>query len=337
MLPIQADMVPAILALHLAMSMQELYTALGEHLSLSFNINHFSCFLFNNDNHCYSLDYSTVIDPAHWDEMVFPEREAPFAEFYNQEPLIFPSQMEWFGNSYEIYWAHRLKHNNETAAAIVFHEYPSDMENNSLMLHFLFRHFTSALIRTVLYCEMRQSKEEHAARLDLINEMGAMLGSRSLEPMLAALMNIALKIMRAEVGSILLLDKQNTFVTRIEWGLDDESIKSLHFQDEQQTPFIEKIGRSREVFIDLDITHNQNLTSADRRHQINSIAAFPLYTPYHHYGLLNVVNIDQSTPLDDQEIDTLNTIARLAATSIENHLLREELNRMKGTGSQGAV
>ena len=42
-------MVQAILAIHLAMEMEELYAALGEYLSKIFDINKFSCFLFNND------------------------------------------------------------------------------------------------------------------------------------------------------------------------------------------------------------------------------------------------------------------------------------------------
>jgi uncharacterized protein YigA (DUF484 family) len=327
-------MVQAILALHLAMSMEELYAALGEHLKLNFNISRFSCFLFNNDNHCYSLDYSTVIEPVFWDEMVFREDEAPFSELYDQEPLLFPIPLEWFGNNYDLFWGHRLKHENETAAAIIFHEYPENLNNNSLMLLFLFRHFTSALVRTVIYCEMRQAKEEHAARLDLINDMGNMLGSRSLEPMLAALMNIALKILHAEVGSILLYDQNRQLTTRIEWGLDDSSIKSLQFQDQGNPSFIEKISCSKEVYIDLDITHNKKLACNDQQHQFNSIIAFPLYTPHQHYGLLNIVNIDQNSTVGDQEIETLNTIARLAATSIENHQLHEELAARKNTAAE---
>ncbi len=328
MIPLQADMVQAILAIHLAMEMEELYAALGEYLSKIFDINKFSCFLFNNDTGYYSLDYSTIIDPTSWDEITYREDEAPFVGLFDQEPLIFPASMVWFGRDFELYWAHRLTHENETAAAIVLHEFPEQMEDNSIMITFLLRHFTSALIRTTIYCEMRHIKEEQAAQLDLVNEMGNMVGSRQLEPILAVLMGMALKIMRAEVGSIMLYDNDGQLTTEIEWGLNDESLKSIYFTKDQ-TPYLEKIGRSKEVFIDLDIKHNRQLELNDQWHQVNSIVSFPLYTPYNHYGLLNVVNIDQNMGIDEQKIDTLNTISRLAATTIENHHLHQRLEKLE--------
>lgn len=324
MIPIPADLVQAILAIHLAMEMEELYAALGQYLSKLFGIHQFSCFLFNNDSNCYSLDYSTRVETSYWDEIVFKEKEAPFAAFFGNEPLLFPTPLLWFGGRFDMYWAQKLTYENETAAAIVFHEFPENIDEHAISLRFLLHHFTTAMVRTTIYCEMRNSKEEQASRLDLINEMGTMVGSKSLEPVLATLMGMALKIMHAEVGSILLYNEAGELTTEVEWGLQDECLRSLHFQDQNKTQYIEKISSAKEIFFETDLGNGQ-LSLQDEHHQINSIASFPLYTPYKSYGLLNVVNIDFNFTIDEQEIDTLKTISQLAATTIENHHLHKNL------------
>ncbi len=321
--PLPANLVQAILAIHLAMEMEELYAALAKYMEELCGISRFSCFLFNNDNHCYSLSYSNIIESSIWDEIVFKENQAPFKELIDHEPLLSPIPLTWFGNSYDIHWAKRLTIGNETAAVVVFHEYPENLDENAISLRFLLSHFTNAIVRTTIFCEMRSSKEEQASRLDLINEMGEMVGNKSLEPVLATLMRIALKITRAEVGSILLYNNTGELQTSIEWGLNEEILKNLNFTNPEPIPFLEKVSSSKEIFIETDINHSVQLSFTDQEHRINSIASFPLYTPHADYGLLNVVNLDPDSTMDDQDLETLNTIAKLAATTIENHRLRE--------------
>ena len=321
--PLPADLVQAILAIHLAMEMEELYEALERYMEELCGISRFSCFLFNNDNHCYSLAYSNVIENSIWDEVVFKEDQAPFKELFGHDPLLSPIHLDWFGNSYDMHWAKKLTINHEIAAAIIFHEYPEDLDENAISLRFLLSHFTNAIVRTTIFCEMRSSKEEQASRLDLINEMGEMVGNKSLEPVLATLMRIALKITRAEVGSIMLYNDAGELQTSVEWGLNEEILRSLHFTIPEQIPYLEKVSSSKEIFIETDISHSDQLSFSDQEHRIHSIASFPLYTPHEDYGLLNVVNLDPDSTIDDQDLETLNTIAKLAATTIENHRLRK--------------
>lgn len=325
MIPLHSNLVQAILAIHLAMEMEELYAALGEYLSKLFGIHQFSCFLYNNDSCCYSLDYSTKVETSYWDEIVFKDEEAPFTDLFGNEPLAFPTPLLWFGGRFDMYWAKKLTHEHETAAAIIFHEFPDNMDEHAISLRFLLNHFTTAMVRTTIYCEMRNSKEEQATRLDLINEMGTLLGSKSLEAILATLMGMALRIMHAEVGSILLYNDEKELTTEVEWGLKEECLKSLYFQDIDRVPYLERISSMKEVFFDNDLNHSKQLALLDKDHQINSIASFPLYTQYKNYGLLNVVNIDINTIVDEQEIETLKTISQLAAITIENHQLQGQI------------
>ncbi|MBN2704996.1 MAG: GAF domain-containing protein [Deltaproteobacteria bacterium] len=330
MIPLPSNLVQAILAIHLAMEMKELYAAFGEYLHRLFAIRHFSCFLFNNDNHCYSLDYSTIIPPAYWDEMVFHVDEAPFRVLFGQEPSPFPLPLQWFNEPFPMHWSRKLTYQMETAAAVVFHEYPENLDENLMSLGFLLNHFTTALIRTTIYCEMRSGREKQAARLDLINEMGNMVGSSGLDPLLAALMGMALRISGAEVGSIMLYDDQEKLETRIEWGLKDDCIRSLGLKGEKPQPYADTICAGGKPFLIKDVSTDTSLIQSDKQYRITSIAAFPLQTQHRVYGLLNLVNLNPAAQGFNQDIETLGTITRLAATTIENYSLQKQLQQAAG-------
>ncbi|HDS16598.1 MAG TPA: hypothetical protein ENN66_08360 [Proteobacteria bacterium] len=325
MIPLPSNLVKAILAVHLAMETEELFAAFGEYMSKLFDIHRFSYFLFNNETRCYSLGYSTNIDAAYWDEIVFSENEAPFTILFDQDPLLFPTPMIWFGVRFDMYWAQRLTYHDETAAALVVHEFPENFEEHLLSIRFLLHHVTAAMVRATIYSEMRTNKEQQAARLELINEIGVMIGSESLEPLLATMMGMALKIMHAEVGSIMIYDADGRLKTEIEWGLNEKGLRSLYFMDETNTPYIEKISAGKKIFLETDLHQNQEIMMANSRYRINSIASFPLYTPYQHYGLLTIVNLDCSREIEEQKLETLRTISQLAAIKIENHQFRMKL------------
>lgn len=325
MIPLPSNLVKAILAVHLAMETEELFAAFGEYMSKLFDVRQFSCFLFNNETRCYSLSYSTKVDTAYWDEIVFPENDAPFTVLFDQDPLLFPTPMIWFGGRFDMYWAQKLTYHDETAAALIFHEFPENLEEHLLSMRFLLHHVTAALVRATVYGEMRTSKEQQAARLELINEIGVMIGSENLEPLLATLMGMALKIMHAEVGSIMIYDADGKLRTEIEWGLNEKCLRSLHFLDETNTPYIEKISAGKKMFMETDLHQNQEIMMVKSKYRINSIASFPLYTPYQQYGLLTLVNLDCNREIDEQELETLRTISQLAAIKIENHQLRMKL------------
>ena len=195
---------------------------------------------------------------------------------------------------------------------------------------FLLNHFTTALIRTTIYCEMRSGREKQAARLDLINEMGNMVGSGGLEPLLAALMGISLRISGAEVGSIMLYDEKERLATRIEWGLKEDCIRGLYFAGEELQPYAETICAGGKPFLLKDISADKNLIQPDEQYRITSIAAFPLQTQSRVYGLLNLINLNPAAQGFNQDIETLTTITRLAATSIENYSLQKELQQAAG-------
>lgn len=308
----------AVMEIHAAMDSEKIYLAMSRQLDQRFGIQEFSIFLFNNDSQQYNLDFSTTIGSSYWDEVFFDREDVPFDYFSGQEPLNIPSQLSWFGNEYDIYWVNLLMRDNEVAMAFVAHEYLENFSDYATILQIFLEQSCLSLIKTKIYEEMCSFKEESAAKLDAINEMGELLGNLDLDRIMAKLMEVSLKIMLAEVGSIMLFNEENELSTTIEWGLKDDFVKSIIYTD--GTRLIDKVTASKTVYHIEDLPHDQELKIAGNHNQysVNSIISFPLFTKNKTYGVINVINQEGGTSFGNLEIETLKTVTQLASIAIEN-------------------
>ncbi len=312
----------AVMEIHAAMDSEEIYLAMSRQLAQRFDIQAFSIFLFNNDSQQYNLDFSTTIDSSYWDEIFFDREDVPFDYFSGQEPLNIPSQLSWFGNEFDIYWVDLLMRDNEVAMAFVAHEYPENFSEYATMLQIFLEQVCLSLIKTKIYEEMCSFKEESAAKLDAINEMGELLGNLDLDRIMAKLMELSLKILLAEVGSIMLFNEENELSTTIEWGLKDDFVKSILYTD--GTRLIDKVATSRSVYHIEDLPHDQELKIASNQYAVNSIISFPLFTKNRTYGVINVINQEGGTSFGSLEIETLKTVSQLASIAIENAVYHQQ-------------
>ncbi len=312
----------AVMEIHASMDSEEIYLAMSRQLAGRFNIQAFSIFLFNNDSQQYNLDYSTIIDCGYWDEIFFDREDVAFDYFSGQEPLNIPSQLTWFGNEFDVYWVDLLLRDKEVAIAFVAHEYLENFSEYATILQIYLDQVCLSLIKTKIYEEMCNFKEESAAKLDAINEMGELLGNLDLDRIMAKLMELSLKILLAEVGSIMLFNDDNELSTSIEWGLKDDFVKSIIYTD--GTRLIDKVATSRSVYHIEDLPHDQELSIASNKYAVNSIISFPLFTKNKTYGVINVINQEGGTSFGSLEIETLKTVAQLASIAIENAVYHQQ-------------
>ncbi|MBN2332794.1 MAG: SpoIIE family protein phosphatase [Deltaproteobacteria bacterium] len=312
----------AIMEIHASLDSAELYFTLNRHLGELFGIHRYSIFLFNNDSQQYNLDFSTVIDSSYWDEIFFDQNDVFFEFFAGDEPSPIPSQLTWFGNEYDLYWINILYHGDEIALAFIAHEPLDDFTTIAAPLQLYFDHLCLSLIKAKLYEEMRDIKEENAAKLDAINEMGELLGNLELERIMVKLMELSLKILTAEVGSIMLYNDEHELETTIEWGLKDEFIKSITLSEEKL--LVDQVAANREVCHIEDLPHDPNVSVGNSLYSVNSIISFPLFTQNKTYGVINIINQEGSTHFDSREIETLKTVAQLASIAIENAVYHQQ-------------
>jgi len=204
----------------------------------------------------------------------------------------------------------------------VAHEYLENFSEYATILQIYLDQVCLSLIKTKIYEEMCNFKEESAAKLDAINEMGELLGNLDLDRIMAKLMELSLKILLAEVGSIMLFNEDNELSTNIEWGLKDDFVKSIIYKDGNS--LVDKVAESRSVYHIEDLPHDQELSLAGNQYAVNSIISFPLFTKNKTYGVINVINQEGGTSFGSLEIETLKTVAQLASIAIENAVYHQQ-------------
>ncbi len=201
---------------------------------------------------------------------------------------------------------------------IAFALKPGELAPDMDGLDAIFQAISIALIKLQIYEEANNKINSSTSKIDAINHVASLLRNLDLDPLLSNLLEIALNIMKAEVGSILLYNEDEQLESRIEMGVSESFLLSL--RDREGAPFIERmIDEGRPVLInDAKNDDRIDLTHVDRN--VKSIICLPLITKTQKSGVIVVVNYVDSFQKSDFEI--LSTIDFLASSAIENTILR---------------
>ncbi len=162
---------------------------------------------------------------------------------------------------------------------------------------------------------------EQSAHLEDIAHMGMMITSLlDLEAVLAAMMEMAIRMVDGEVGSIMLVE-DGKLQTRISWGLDSAAVNSIRRGEVSIAEWA--LTRGESVACDL-----RNRANRDQR--IEAIAAVPVVSKEKKIGVLLVVNKASGEAFGADDVRRLEMLVRFAAVAIENaSLMRERLERQK--------
>lgn len=177
-----------------------------------------------------------------------------------------------------------------------------------------------ALVKMQFFEEANRSSEISKVKIDAVNHVAELLKNLDLDQLLASLLDISLEIMKAEVGSILLKEKDGTIVSHIELGLREEFLIDL--ADSDGNPFIEKVLSQKEAVLINDVVNDDRIDNCRFSEQLNSIICLPLVTKKSHLGVIVIVNANAH--FDQSDFEVLSTIGFLASAAIESAVLRIE-------------
>jgi len=179
---------------------------------------------------------------------------------------------------------------------------------------------STALVKLQIFEEANRNSRISKTKIEAVNQVAELLSHLELDPLLANLLEISLDIMLAQVGSILLREKDGSLKSRIELGLREEFLLGLASVDGM--PFIESVVERGEPVLIQDAATDDRLNLASMPELLQSIICLPLATLNNTLGVLVIVNTDGNFESDD--FDVLTTIGFLASAAIENALLRIE-------------
>ena len=175
------------------------------------------------------------------------------------------------------------------------------------------------LVKVQLYESANHESSAAFNKLDALHEAGQLLRYVDLETLLAKLLELSIRIMRAEVGAILLGDEKE-WSTGIEWGLSEEWLKSLRTDE----------GRgSAEALLSADRMVHETAEAGggwiDTREldvHVDSFAFVPLTGKTRTLGGILVMAAGGGV-LRPEDAEVLRTIAALCGTAVENAQLYE--------------
>jgi len=194
------------------------------------------------------------------------------------------------------------------------------------LLEPIVKHFTLALLHVQEMEEAEKNLDEANARLIAINDMGELLGQLNLDPLLSKIMSFALQLTKAEVGNLMIFEK-NKLQTRVEWGLSDEIVMGISLQ--AGGALVDEVFEKQIPVLVQNLQTDARFAPNPLSRQIHSIVSIPLCTKDKTLGVLNVVNTREGESFSSLNMITLQTVAGLASVAIDNAMLHREAIQRK--------
>jgi len=161
----------------------------------------------------------------------------------------------------------------------------------------------------------------NVAKLEGIREISGALGLFDLGQLLSHLMSVYVRLTEAQVGSIVL---EGDIADDVEWGLSGEVLDKLRWRDGRGIRNV--VMESREPLLVRGYAGDTRFEPIEQV-AIESLLCVPLVSKACVLGTVNLVN---SSPaklgmFTERDKDTVVTISSLAASSVENAILHNDL------------
>jgi serine phosphatase RsbU (regulator of sigma subunit) len=220
-----------------------------------------------------------------------------------------------------------------TIGRILVHSRPSMPDSSGAGLlesEAALRQIGAALRRTETEWRLRHQLDRSQAKLEAINLIGEIIRGLDLEVVLAKLMEISLFLTSAQVGMIALRGEGKELHSGLEWGLSLDHVLGLRKVSGRS--ILEETLASGEAHFVPDFRDSAQFV-APQDLTVWSFMCVPLHGTGRTLGAINLVNsVSDSGQFTETELDTIHTVAGLAATAIENAVLhRESLERERIT------
>lgn len=149
------------------------------------------------------------------------------------------------------------------------------------------------------------------ASIDLIRNL-------ELDSILIKLMDVALKTMNAEVGSIMIIENKE-LITKVDFGFTHDVATSL--KTKQGATYLSSVLDSTEATLILNSTESDLLDIGSLSVRLTSIISVPLRINQDPLGILHIINYEEK--FDQNAFEVLKTICNLSSYSLQNAILHK--------------
>jgi len=171
--------------------------------------------------------------------------------------------------------------------------------------------------------ELESRLEATKAQLRDLATMGAVITSiQEINAVLSVVMDMAIRLVDGEVG-LIMLEENNQLRVKISWGVNEEFVRSLMYQDGMDLPSYCFQARQTVILNDLGIKDENGLS-------IESIICLPIQTADTCHGVLMAINKAEGNSYDEEDKEILEMLLNFVAVAIDNStLIKDKLKQQK--------
>lgn len=174
------------------------------------------------------------------------------------------------------------------------------------------------IVKVQLYEAANRESATGAVKLDALHEAGELVQYVELDVLLTKLMELSVRILRAEVGAIALV-QDGKLSAGIEWGLSEEILLGLRTHSGE--PFVATALERGEPVVIPDAATDERIDASRLPVRLSSLVLMPLITHGRRLGAIVVVNAGGEDGLRAEDADVLRTAANLCAAAVDNAML----------------
>ena len=174
------------------------------------------------------------------------------------------------------------------------------------------------IVKLQLYEAANRESATSALKLDALHEAGELVKYVDLDVLLTKLMELSVRIMRAEVGAIVLVS-EGEITPGIEWGLSETLLRSLRTADGR--PFLETALARGEYVLVADTAGSPEIDVTGLDVNLQSLVLVPLLAQERRLGAIAIVNAGGEEGVRGEDADVLRTVANLCAAAVDNAIL----------------
>lgn len=159
--------------------------------------------------------------------------------------------------------------------------------------------------------------ERNRAELRDLATMGAVITSiPEINSVLSVVMDMAIRLANAEVGSIM-LEEDNKLHVKISWGVGEELVRSLKHENGMDLPSYCLDNGKPVILSDLGLRDERGLS-------IESVICLPIQTSKRRHGVMILINKTNGGHFDERDKQSLEMLLNFVAVAIDNSILVEE-------------
>ena len=289
----------------------DLNTSVKDFLQQNLELKNFTLLNYDTANYSYNVVFTTIAVEDINNIFFFD------AEIENDTPF----KLNFETTETDVFDKIKIE-TDDSKYCFLIHENCDNIDKQYLEL--ILENYLTAYKNKILLQYYQNSLVANQYQLDILNELGDLLGNFNLNIVLSKLLENINNIVNSDVGIIFLYDKkEEKLKSKINWGVKEDIILEIKSKYSGK-PLIYEAFESKEMKLYENFKETDEIDFPSDKVFINSFLTVPIFTNNENLGVLVLLNFELDESFIDSKLVTLETLIKIAAIGIENSIFFEK-------------